>query len=272
MRNRVEFADLSTLDAEIRRRAFAYDRSRNRRSRNAGTPATVAAPVTPLTIFGQAAMPIWLRADLGITIGTGVAAWADQSGNGNNFANGTGASQFALTANDATLNNQATVLADGVDDFIANATANLGALPITIIMIAKQVTWTGGRFLCCSDSLASTLGLILSIASPGIRQINTSQVNLQNALAIGTWGRVQAQFTNSAADLLRALAPANDVTGGNAGAGVATGFRLAKQGGASTAFGNVAFAEVMVLNVIPTAQNNTDLSAYITARYGAGLT
>jgi hypothetical protein len=39
---------------------------------------------------------LWLRADLGITIGTGVSAWADQSGNGNNFTQATGSAQPSL--------------------------------------------------------------------------------------------------------------------------------------------------------------------------------
>ena len=46
----------------------------------------------PMSIFG-ASLVAWYRADLGISLGTGVSAWADQSGNGNNLQESTGALQ-----------------------------------------------------------------------------------------------------------------------------------------------------------------------------------
>ncbi len=51
-----------------------------------------AGGASPKTILG-ASLVAWYRADLGISLGTGVSAWADQSGNGNNFVQATGAQQ-----------------------------------------------------------------------------------------------------------------------------------------------------------------------------------
>jgi hypothetical protein len=42
---------------------------------------------------------LFLRADVGITLATGVSAWADQSGSGNNAAQATGSKQPSVTAN-----------------------------------------------------------------------------------------------------------------------------------------------------------------------------
>jgi hypothetical protein len=54
------------------------------------------APFTPTDIAGAV---LWLRADLGITeAGSGVSVWADQSGNGNDFAQGTDANRPVLNA------------------------------------------------------------------------------------------------------------------------------------------------------------------------------
>jgi hypothetical protein len=65
--------------------------------------------VNPTSIPGLFA---WYRADLGITIGTGVSAWADQSGNGDanrNATQATGTKQPTLNASDAAFNNQSTI-------------------------------------------------------------------------------------------------------------------------------------------------------------------
>ena len=46
----------------------------------------------------SATLKLWLDARLGVTIATGVSSWADQSGNGNTFTQGTGANQPALSS------------------------------------------------------------------------------------------------------------------------------------------------------------------------------
>jgi len=51
---------------------------------------------SPLDIVGAS---LWLRADLGITISTGVSAWADQSSAGNIFVQGTAGNQPNYTTN-----------------------------------------------------------------------------------------------------------------------------------------------------------------------------
>lgn len=61
---------------------------------------TVAAEVTPLSIFGASDLRLWLARTLGVTLGTppDVAAWADQSGQGNDAAQGTAADRPDLVA------------------------------------------------------------------------------------------------------------------------------------------------------------------------------
>lgn len=66
-----------------------------------------STPATPLSIFG-AALVVWVRADLGITTVSGnVSAWADQSGNGNDFAQASAGNR--PTYNTAPLNGQPTL-------------------------------------------------------------------------------------------------------------------------------------------------------------------
>lgn len=53
---------------------------------------------------------MWQRADLGITIETGVSSWLDQSGNGNNLSQANTLYQPGFNASDATYNNHPVLL------------------------------------------------------------------------------------------------------------------------------------------------------------------
>lgn len=234
-----------------------------------GPIAAPSSPATPLTIFGASVLQ-WCRSDLGITIGTGVSAWADQSGNGNGYSQGTGGAQPTYAANDATLSNLPSLTFDGVDDALLNTTVNFGAQPQVVILIAKLVTWVGSRVICCADSAASTVALIQNGASPQIRQINNTQTNTNGGFGgTGVWGRVQAEFVGTTADRIQVIS--TSVTGNLSGTLTGTGYRLGRQGGAATAYSNIAVAEVVLLNAVPSAGQNSQMDAYITARYGAGL-
>lgn len=70
-------------------RRFAYLGAR--RDVRDGSPSRI----TPATIFGST-LKLWLRADLGVTIATGVSSWKDQSGNGNDVTQITGSKQPSL--------------------------------------------------------------------------------------------------------------------------------------------------------------------------------
>lgn len=65
----------------------------------------------------------WLYGGAGVTeSGGAVSAWADQSGNGNNFIQNTAGSRPAYDAADAGFNNLPTMSGDGADDFMIAAT------------------------------------------------------------------------------------------------------------------------------------------------------
>ena len=59
-------------------------------------PKILGAAFTPISIPGGV---VWLRADLGVTIATGVSGWADQSGNGNNASQVTAGRQPTFSSN-----------------------------------------------------------------------------------------------------------------------------------------------------------------------------
>ena len=82
-------------------------------------------------------LKLWLKADAGITLnGSSVSDWADQSGNGNNATQTTGASQPLFVTNG--LNNLPVLRFDGSNDFFNGTTIpNINTSSISIFVVAK---------------------------------------------------------------------------------------------------------------------------------------
>lgn len=89
----------------------------------------VVGPFQPIDLPG---LFLWLRGDLGITIGVGVSAWADQSGFGDpnhNEVQAVGVQQPTYIASDPLYNNQATLsFSAAASQFLAAAGAWATAL------------------------------------------------------------------------------------------------------------------------------------------------
>jgi hypothetical protein len=244
---------------------------------NRGRIATVAGassppPVipSPLDIYG-ADLYQGLRGDLGITIVTGVNAWADQSGKGNNAIQGTGTAQPLYTANDATLNNQPTVTADGANDVLASAglTLDLATEDFYFCAILKQVSWTA------SDAISSGGGVLVprvgqSGVSPGLAQLASVVTNINNAGTVGSWFRVEAFFSTTVGTSYLKVG-GTQVQTGNPGTGTRTSSSLF----AATAalFSNTSMAEFFVVKRAigsgPTGGERTNADAYLQSRYPA---
>lgn len=235
---------------------------------NRGRIATVSgsgsAPVatTPVTIMGANCVE-WWRSDLGITLATGVSQWQGQV-SGLNFTQGTPAAQPAYNATGGP-NSTPSILFDGVDDALVGG-ALARALPQTIWLIGRHITWGAGK-PWINDS-GVTLIVLQRTASPLIAMSCGTPGNNNGAAALNQYRRVQAEFTNSAAD--RLLVGASAVTGTNTGAAAGTAPLLGRNAGA-TVFGNVEICEVAFFNVVPSGAQNTALDAYATGWYGAGL-
>jgi len=100
---------------------------------------------TPKTLPGILA---WYRADLGVTIGTGVSAWADQSGAGNTAVQAVGVNQPTLTASNAAFNGKPTIASTATQWLTAPvATPN----PMTIWVVG---TWAASSVMVSAQALA----------------------------------------------------------------------------------------------------------------------
>jgi hypothetical protein len=94
---------------------------------------------------GQPQNRLWLRADAGTsttTNGQPVSAWNDQSGNGNNAAQGTSDNQPLFIASEPLANNRPVLRFDGIDDWMqteTHITDNVGTLMIVARKTAAGV-------------------------------------------------------------------------------------------------------------------------------------
>jgi hypothetical protein len=205
----------------------------------------------------------WWRADLGVTIDTGVSEWLDQVA-GLALTQGTGANQPTLNPTGGP-NSTPSILFDGANDSLAGG-ALARALPQTIWLIGRQISWTANDSWV-NDS-AVTLIILQRTTTPQIAQSNGTGANNNAAAILNTYVRVQAEFTNSTSD--RLLVIANSVTGTNAGSTAGTAPLVGRNAAAST-FGHIELCELAFFNAIPSAGQNTQLNTYTTGRYGAGL-
>lgn len=87
---------------------------------------------------------VWLRADLGITLGTGVSTWADQSGNGNDATQGTAGDQPAYNTSDPAYSKQPTVQFNGSTDYML-MNALFPPQPYTAYVVGESTSGTGNE-------------------------------------------------------------------------------------------------------------------------------
>ncbi len=230
--------------------------------------AAAAGPTTAgsLSIAAGATVNWNVRADLGVTIGTGVSAWADQSGNARDFTEVTGLSQPLWSATVATFNDQAAITFDGVDDQLTNTFSRVapGTTPFWIWIIAQQLTWTADDTLWGDGGASVLQGATLG----GVRGYNGAFSAQNNNWTLAKLFRVQ--FLNTASDYVKIGATSAGTSKGNLASGANTVLGAAPGG---VRFANVIIAEAMCCNGTLTSIGtlDADLQAYAIARYGAGV-
>lgn len=223
------------------------------------------APATPATILGSALLQ-WCRSDLGITIGTGVSAWADQSAGAKHYTQGTGAAQPSYSASDATLGNRPSLTFDATDDYLQSALQlpAPGTTPSLLWMILKQNAWTLNNNVVSGDG---SIVIRQSSTSPQVRVFNGVLGPVSGLGVIGTWVRLAAYITNSVNDyiVVKGSGVLNGTNTGNQSD--ATAVRRIGTNAAVSTFTSITVAEIVYAN---SDAQLAALDAYGTALYGSG--
>jgi hypothetical protein len=175
------------------------------------------------------------------------------------------------TAVDATLNNQATIAGDGVDDALVNAAgANLVGASYWRCSVIKINTWTTNRRLIETAGGAGR-GMLMAGSSPQVNlfENGVSAVNATGAV-VGSWKRFMEQQSNATTDRLKIGSV--DATGSALGRTAAsTGLTLFASAGGGSGFSACAMAEIIETDGIPTPTEQTNIDNYLSARYLASL-
>jgi hypothetical protein len=253
---------------------------RNNRGRVAiatgGAAPVVTTPITILEAIRAGSAIQWQRPDLGVTLNGGnVSAWADQTANANHDTQGTAASQPLWIASVAAANNEPAIQFDNVDDYLDCAIARPApATTSTLIWcVLRQDAWTASDSLFAAiHATLNAMRVIQVSGSPLLQMMNTAGVNNNTGAPIGDVKRAAFFFSGSTNDFSNVGSVL--ATGGNSGntAG-STGYRKGANRTAGTFAALTLFDWAMASGFTPAeaATAVTNLDAYATSRYGAGI-
>lgn len=202
---------------------------------------------------------VHLRADLGITKDGSdlVSAWADQSGNGLDFTQATGANQPLWLATSGT--GQPTVRFDGSNDNINTGTISSLAAPHHFFIVFKQITWVDNDYIYVNN----TTGVALE-QNTTANQV--SQYNGTNPLAADVtsyW--LHSNYLNGAAS----SAALNDDTP-NVVTALTQACTSMSLGGMTngTSAANVEIAEFVWYDAQVAGTDLSSILSYFSSRYG----
>lgn len=210
----------------------------------------------------------WLKADAGLyttaagstpaaSNGDPVGRWEDQSAGLNHLTQATGAARPTLVT--AAVNSRPCVRYDGVDDFLASAMFTRSQ-PHFLLLVAKLRTWTANTYWLDAGNVDRAV--LYSGGTNGVGTYAGSDGPAINNVS-GSWVILGTAFAGASSSIT--LNAGTPVTG-NAGTSGADGLTLGSRAGGSS-FTEIDVAEVIAYTRVPTAQERSDLLAYLNARY-----
>ena len=198
---------------------------------------------------------LWVDFQKGITLDTGVARWADQSGNGNDLLQADPAKQPELTATGVRFN--------GIDNVLKTAPFTLEQ-PEFIYAVFKVITWVKDKDLWDGNATFSMMARSVN-SSPNISIYAGGFSAANGGLAIDTYGIVRALYNGSESKLQINL---NETILENIGTNDAGGFTLGARGAADFSFTNTEWKEKIIRKIKDTPIGEKDIYNYLAARYG----
>lgn len=223
-----------------------------------------------------ASLYTWYRADKGVTLGTGVSTWADQSTSGKNATQATAAAQPVYNTSSNLINFNPTLSFDGTNDVLSNSTISYnGSLSEAIFAVVMP------------DAVAGTHDIVG--LGTGASSTNSTEFRfVANKLAFGA-GAPYSEFTNPAtSDGIAQLASVSRATNGSVvltfnGSNVATGSNSTfptfdylnigarRYAGATDQFFKGRIAEVAIYNRANSIIERSKIISYLAVKYGITL-
>lgn len=205
---------------------------------------------------------LWLRADKGITIGTGVSAWADQSGTGDsnkNMSQAIGSQQPTLNASDTSYNGQATLsFAGASSQFLRSGTWSASlSQPQTTILVGNDDGSASSEYYIDGLSVNTnefeySNGAYFFASGSGVTRTGGSPL-----VAMMLYNGASSDLFVSAKTLVQTGSLTATVTGITLGCA-----------GNTSAFLNGKIAEVIIYNSDIGSTNRANVWNYLGTRYG----
>lgn len=215
------------------------------------------------------------RADIGVTVDTGVSQWSDQSGRGNHVLQGTGGAQPTLVAN--VLNGRPVLrFAAASSQFlrVADATTGIEVGGLAYALVVGRQTVVGGNRAFLSVDNADVANRAFCIFAPAATTIRsrhilrvTSVINADTTLADNTFARVESWADAGAVYVRNGATEVSTAAVGNTGyAFPGTFIHVGCLPGTGFLTGDIA--EVIIANSIPSAAQLSSLREYTLAVWG----
>lgn len=176
-----------------------------------------------------------------------VSRWNDKLGSGRDLIQVIGTNQPLWSADG--------ILFDGVDNFMKCAAFTWNQ-PEFIIIVFKQVTWTINDIIFDGTGASNRGRLMQRTASPGLSIYAGTQLELNNNLAVNTWGIVRTLFNGANSEL-----QINNTAAliGNTSTQNMNGFILGCSYTTIAAYSNIQVAEIISLKIAPSSDYKTSL-------------
>jgi hypothetical protein len=140
---------------------------------------------------------LWLRGDLGITIGAGVSSWADQSGQGNNATQGTGTKQPAYSSSGGS-NAQPAITFNGTSDYLSGSGTPLGG-SATLFAVLKYASTAGTTVPWSFGGTGTGFGFTTGVGVAAAREISGWGFGTESdGTATTNWETWSATIANAA--------------------------------------------------------------------------
>ena len=196
------------------------------------------------------------------TDGAAIGALNDRSTNGYHLTQATAGYKPLYKTN--RVNGYAAALFDGADDFLTRAFSL--PMPVTLFVVARQVSWTAGRWLIDGNGNTYTLAIVQRTGSPTLASASGggSPVDWSGTSpAVGSWFLASFNATGSA---VKSWLNRNSVVNAAGGATGPGGITLGAAG-STLGCGNVEFAEVALYAATLSDQDRAAVEEHLMAKY-----
>lgn len=215
----------------------------------------------------------WWRSDSGITTATGVSHWVGKV-NGIDLAQATGANQPSFNATDANFNGRPSLTGNGTSQVLTTSSnLTMGTTTAFVWFVGRQIAGAANNeYFAIGPSAVPQFELRGTGASNGQPQVfNTITGQSGTAWGSSIIGATKAVYCYTSGTVCGVNVSNGIEVDAAVTSATFTANPMAIFGRQTSLFMNLALAEIIVCNVLPSSTQLAALEAYAQGLYGAGV-